>query len=302
MNWTESEKAFRHYLRLERSLSPHSVKAYLQDLNRLSWFAIKVLNKTKPVDCSLEDLSSLLEYLNKIGLSARSQARVISGIKAFYKYLLMEDLIEKNPAEFLEGPKLTRNIPEVLSIEEINTMISHIDHSTKEGIRNRAILETLYACGLRASELINLKISNIFFQEEFVRVIGKNNKERIIPIGKSALKHIGIYLQHVRNKSKNIDKKSTDNVFLNRRGKQMTRVMLYLICKNLAEKSGMNKKVSPHTFRHSFATHLVEGGADLRAVQEMLGHESIMTTEIYTHLDTSYLKETIMQFHPFNQR
>ena len=237
-------------------------------------------------------------WISELGLNARSQARILSGLKAFYKYLMMEDIIDNSPAELIESPKIGRKLPEVLSIEEINEVISTIDLSKPEGERNKAMLETLYSCGLRVTELINLKLSNLLLDEGFVRVVGKGDKERITPIGSIAIKQIKIYVASKRNHMNNIDKKSEDILFLNRRGKQLTRVMIFTIIKNLAQKAGIKKIISPHTFRHSFATHLVEGGADLRAVQEMLGHESITTTEIYTHLDREYLRQAILDFHP----
>jgi integrase/recombinase XerD len=236
-----------------------------------------------------------------MGIGARSQARIISGLKAFYKYLIMEDMIEEDPTSLLDTPKLERKIPEVLSHEEIEMIFAALDHSKPQGQRNRAILETLYACGLRVSELVNLKISNYFPDVGYVKVIGKNDKERIVPIGDSAIKHITIYIEGTRRSMMNIHKDHEDIVFLNRRGKKLTRVMIFTMIRQSVKDAGIDKTISPHTFRHSFATHLVEGGADLKAVQDMLGHESITTTEIYTHLDTKYLKDTIMLYHPRNK-
>ncbi len=254
--------------------------------------------KLSPEKVKQNHIESFLKWVSEIGLNARSQSRIISGIKAFYNYLLLEEIVTVSPIELIETPKIGRKLPEVLTIEEIDNIIATIDLSTPEGLRNKAILETIYSCGLRVSELIGLKISHLLLEEGFVRVIGKGDKERITPIGGAAVKHINIYIEHVRNHLPKIDKASEDVLFLNRRGKQLTRVMIFTIIKNLTQKAGINKAVSPHTFRHSFATHLVEGGADLRAIQEMLGHESITTTEIYTHLDNAYLRQAILDFHP----
>jgi integrase/recombinase XerD len=250
-----------------------------------------------PVTITLKHLKDFIYWINELGLSARSQARIISGLKAFFKYLILEDSIDNDPSSLLESPRLGRKLPEVLSIDEIDQIIAAIDLSQPEGQRNKAIIETLYSCGLRVSELINLKISNLYFDDGFIRVVGKGDKERLVPIGQKAMKEIRYYFQD-RNLMNNIDKNSENIVFLNRRGKQLTRVMIFTIIKRLVEKAKIDKKVSPHTFRHSFATHLIDGGADLRAVQEMLGHESIITTEIYTHLDREYLRDAIIQYHP----
>ncbi len=297
MNWESSIIQFRNYLKLERSLSDNSIEAYETDIRKfVSFLYIKKLN-ISPLNTNLQNLKDFLEWINELGLNARSQARIISGLKAFFKYLILEDIIDNDPSSLLEAPKLGRKLPEVLSIEEIDRIISVIDLSQPEGQRNKAIIETLYSCGLRVSELINLKISNLYFDEGFVRVVGKGDKERLIPIGQKAIKEIRYYFQD-RNLQSNIDKASENIVFLNRRGKQLTRVMIFTIIKRLAEKAEISKNISPHTFRHSFATHLIDGGADLRAVQEMLGHESIITTEIYTHLDREYLRDAIIQYHP----
>ncbi len=297
MNWKSSIIQFRNYLKLERSLSGNSITAYEADIRKFVTFLnIKKLN-VSPINTDLQNLKDFLEWINELGLNARSQARIISGLKAFFKYLLLEDIIDSDPSSLLESPKLGRKLPEVLSIEEIDQVISAIDLSQPEGQRNKAIIETLYSCGLRVSELINLKISNLYFDEGFVRIVGKGDKERLVPIGQKAIKEIRYYFQD-RNLQSNIDKASENIVFLNRRGKQLTRVMIFTIIKRLAEKAEIKKNISPHTFRHSFATHLIDGGADLRAVQEMLGHESIITTEIYTHLDREYLRDAIIQFHP----
>ena len=298
MNWSSSIKGFKNYLQLERSLSANSIEAYLHDVEKFIQFLELKEIETSPEKVSQQMLEDFLQWISELGLNARSQARMLSGLKAFYKYLLMEDLIEVAPTELLESPRLGRKLPEVLSIEEINEIIDAVDLSKPEGERNKAMLETLYSCGLRVSELVGLRISKLMLDEGFVIVIGKGDKERIAPIGSIAIKHIKTYIECKRNHMDNIDKDSEDILFLNRRGKQLTRVMIFTIIKNLAQKAGITKKVSPHTFRHSFATHLVEGGADLRAVQEMLGHESITTTEIYTHLDREYLRQAILDFHP----
>ncbi len=295
--WESYIKGFKSYLQLEKSLSENSVLAYLSDVEKLKTFAQNELNGKSISDISYEDLRKFVHAIAELGVSPYTQSRIISGIKSFFRYLTIENLITQNPASLLEVPKLGRKLPEVLSVEEIDKIVSAIDHSTPEGQRNRAIIETLYSCGLRVSELVNLKISDVYFNEQFVRVMGKGSKERIVPIGNTALKYIHIYLKEVRVHL-TIDKSSQDIVFLNRRGKKMTRVMIFYIIKDLCAKAGIKKQVSPHTFRHSFATHLIEGGADIRAVQEMLGHESITTTEIYTHLDTTYLKDVVMQYHP----
>lgn len=301
MDWKSAMSGFKAYLILERSLSPNSINAYLSDVEKLAVFAEGTAQKPNPVQVDFELLRLFIFHLNEMGIGERSQARIISGIRAFYKYMMLENMITDDPSEMLEGPKLGRKIPEVLSFEEITAMLESIDLSISHGHRNRAILETLYACGLRVSELIELKISNYYPNIGFVKVIGKNNKERIVPIGEAAIKHIQLYLDNERA-AQNISKGFENYVFLNRRGKKLTRVMVFYIIKEAAAKAEIKKTISPHTFRHSFATHLVEGGADLRAVQEMLGHESITTTEIYTHLDNQFLRDTIMNFHPRNQK
>jgi integrase/recombinase XerD len=295
MSWESSILGFKSYLQVERSLSANSVDAYIRDVKKLETFAKK--KKISELNINKSDLSDFVSNISKEGISARSQSRIISGIKAFYKYLIMEDYITADPTQLLESPKIGMKLPDTLSIEEIDKLIAAIDLSTEQGERNRAMLEILYSCGLRVTELITLKLSNVSFVEGFIKVIGKGDKERLAPIGKTALKYLNIYTGEVRN-HQNIQKGHEDIIFLNRRGKQLTRVMIFTIIKQLAEKIGLKKKISPHTFRHSFATHLIQGGADLRAVQEMLGHESITTTEIYTHLDKEYLREAIIQFHP----
>ena len=295
MSWESSILGFKSYLQLERSLSTNSVDAYIRDVKKLETFAKK--KKISELNINKSDLSDFVSNISKEGISARSQSRIISGIKAFYKYLIMEDYITADPTQLLESPKIGMKLPDTLSIEEIDKLIAAIDLSTEQGERNRAMLEILYSCGLRVTELITLKLSNVSFVEGFIKVIGKGNKERLAPIGETALKYLTIYINEVRN-HQDIQKGHEDIIFLGRRGKQLTRVMIFTIIKQLAEKIGLKKKISPHTFRHSFATHLIQGGADLRAVQEMLGHESITTTEIYTHLDKEYLREAIIQFHP----
>ena len=299
--WKIYIKGYKSFLQLEKSLSQNSVEAYLNDLNKLIQFLEIKAPDAGPKDLNLNHLKNFVQWVNDIGLSARSQARIISGIKGFYKYLLIENIITKDPTAMLESPRIGRKLPDTLSVEEIDSIISNIDMSKPEGLRNKAILETLYSCGLRVSELIDLKISNLYFESGFVKVTGKGNKERLVPVGSVAIKFIRQYIDHIRNHLE-IKKDCSDIIFLNRRGGKLSRVMVYLIIKDLAEKSGIRKKISPHTFRHSFATHLVEGGADLRAVQEMLGHESITTTEIYTHLDREYLRETILSYHPRGKR
>jgi len=284
-------------LQLERSLSEKSVEAYVHDVTKLVQFLdFKKLNLT-PEDIQLEILREFLRWVSELGMTATSQARILSGIKAFYKYLLLEDLIKTSPADLLEAPKTTRKLPDVLDISEIDRMLAKIDLSKPEGMRNKAILETMFSCGLRVSETVNLNLSDISYADEFVRVIGKGDKERLVPIGSVALDAIRWYVDHVRVHIKT-QTGNNDIVFLNNRGKRLSRVMIFYIIKELAAKAGIHKKISPHTFRHSFATALVEAGADLRAVQQMLGHESITTTEIYTHIDREYLRDVITQFHP----
>jgi len=297
MKWENYIKGFGEFLKFEKSLSPNTIEAYLHDIRKLTQYLDFSKQNTSPEKLELKDLQGFLKWANKLGMNSTTQARVISGIKAFYKYLIIEDIIKKNPTELLEAPKTGRKLPDTLSVDEINQLINAIDLSTPEGGRNKAMLETLYGCGLRVSELTNLKISNLFFKSGFVKITGKGNKERLIPIGTIAIKQINIYLENIRIHMK-IKKGNEDIVFLNRRGAQLSRVMIFTIIKNLVEKIGMKKNISPHTFRHSFATHLIEGGANLRAIQEMLGHESITTTEIYTHINKEFLRDTIIQFHP----
>jgi integrase/recombinase XerD len=297
MNWNVYIKGFKSFLTLEKSLSANSIEAYLHDVEKLQQFLEYKKYTLSPKEIELKQLQEFLKWITELGITSRSQARVISGIKAFYKYLLLENVLNTDPTALLEAPKLGRKLPETLSVEDINKIIDGIDLSTPEGVRNKAMLETLYSCGLRVSELVNLKISNLFLKDGFIKVTGKGDKERLAPIGSIAVKHILVYKDEVRCHLA-IKKDQEDFLFLNRRGAKLTRVMVFTIIKRLAEKTGLKKHISPHTFRHSFATHLIEGGADLRAVQEMLGHESITTTEIYTHLDRDYLRQAIIQFHP----
>ena len=296
-NWNFYIKNFNAYLKIEKSLSPNSVEAYQHDVQLLIQYLKIDEKQSLPADLQLADLEKFIAHLHDLGLSDRSQARIISGLKAFYKFLITEDYVKEDPTTLLEGPKLGKKLPDTLSFEEIEKLIGALDLSKDENVRNKAMLETLYSSGLRVTELINLQISNLFMESEYVKVIGKGNKERIVPIGSEALKHIEIYLEHVRLKLPQYPKFS-DVLFLNRRGKPISRVMVFLVIKKLAEEIGLNKSISPHTFRHSFATHLIEGGADLRAVQQMLGHSSITTTEIYTHLDQQYLRESLTLHHP----
>jgi len=298
MLWSSALSGFQSYLVLERNLSAHSIEAYTTDVEKLCYYFTDADPTLMPDKVSSQNLRDFLAWLNALGLGRGSQARILSGIRAFYRYLLLEDEITENPADLLESPKLQRKMPEVLSFTEIETLLAAIDLSHPQGTRNLAMLETLYASGLRVSELVGLKISNLYLDVGFIKVTGKNDKERIVPIGASAIKHINIYLTSERNNQQGVEKGHEDILFLNRRGKQLTRNMVFQIVKQAASDAGIQKVVSPHTFRHSFATHLVEGGADLRAVQEMLGHESILTTEIYTHLDIQFLKETIISCHP----
>jgi integrase/recombinase XerD len=300
MDWNSCIKGFKAYLLLEKSLSPHSIEAYLRDVSKLMEFVIIQKIDLSPEKLLGDHLTSFVYYINELGLEAKSQARIISGIRAFYKFLLMEDLIDQDPSELLESPKLQRTLPDALSYEEIELLLKSIDMSLPHSLRNRAILETLYACGLRVTELTTLKISHYYPDQGFIKVLGKNNKERLIPIGDAAIKQIEMYLSRERALLPIISKGHEDILFLNRRGKGLTRVMIFMMIKTYVAQAGIQKSVSPHTFRHSFATHLVEGGADLRAVQEMLGHESILTTEIYTHVDRNYLRETMMKYHPLN--
>lgn len=297
MDWRSSINGFLSYLQLEKSLSVNTVEAYRHDVELLNNFLLEKKYDVIPEKVTLNHLQEFLSWTAESQIEARSRARIVSGIKAFYRYLLMEDILEQSPAELLETPRLPRYLPEVLSLEEIDRLIRAIDLSKPEGERNKAIIETLYGCGLRVSELTTLKISDIDIHGKYIRVIGKGNKQRMVPIGRVALKCIDTYRNTFRNKL-NIKKGAEDILFLNRNGSGLSRVMIFTIIKRLKDIAGIEKDISPHTFRHSFATHLIEGGADLRVVQEMLGHSSITTTEIYTHLDREYLREEIMKFHP----
>jgi integrase/recombinase XerD len=297
MNWDHYIRQFQNYLRLERSLSENSVQAYLHDVVKLKQFAeFSNLNRD-PTQIETKDIQNFLVWVGELGMTAYTQARVLSGLKSFYKYLLNEELITDDPVRLIEGPKLGRKLPDTLSVEEIDRLLGVIDLSTPEGMRNRAMVETIYSSGLRVSELIDLRMNHLYFDIGFLRILGKGNKERLVPVGRSALKYLKMYIQEIRV---HVDIKPGNEsyVFLNRRGTRLSRIMFFTLIKDLAAKSGLKKNISPHTFRHSFATHLIEGGADLRAVQEMLGHESITTTEIYTHLDRDYLKQVIREFHP----
>jgi integrase/recombinase XerD len=297
MNWAPYKKGFKAFLQLEKSLSAHSVEAYLRDIDKLTNYLESNEESLSPADISLQHLQSFIQCIGEMEMAPSSQARIISGIKSFFKYCLLEQICTINPTTLLPSPKTRRKLPDVLSFEEIELLISHIDLSKPEGGRNKAILETMYSSGLRVTEAINLKISCLYLDVGFIRVIGKGDKERLIPIGADAIKFIKIYKDTIRihqSPAKNCE----DILFLNNRGKGLSRVMIFYIIKDLILKSGIKKSISPHSFRHSFATHLVEGGADLRAVQEMLGHESITTTEIYTHINREYLRDTLDRFHP----
>ncbi|MEZ4944848.1 MAG: site-specific tyrosine recombinase XerD [Cyclobacteriaceae bacterium] len=295
--WDIHIKQFSNYLKLERSLSGNSIEAYIRDIEKLQQFAEMNLKGLSPLKITSKNLQAFLTYINELGMSAHSQARILSGVKAFYKYMIYEELLDKDPTVLIEGPKLGRKLPDTLSYMEIEQLLEAIDLSTPEGARNRAMLEVLYSSGLRVSELVDLRMNNVYFDVGFLRVVGKGNKERLVPVGKDALKFLTIYKDQIRVHIP-VQKDFESYMFLNRRGKKLTRVMIFTIIKGLAAKIGLKKIISPHTFRHSFATHLIEGGADLRAVQEMLGHESITTTEIYTHLDRDYLRQVIQEFHP----
>ena len=297
MSWDIYIKQFRNYLKLERSLADNSIEAYSRDITKLKEFFEIKKKEISPLKVSQKELVDFIEFIGELGMSAYSQARMLSGVKAFYRFLLYEQLMDTDPSELLESPKLGRKLPDTLEFHEIEQLLAAIDLSTPEGTRNRAMLETLYSSGLRVSELIDLQLSNIYEDIGFIRVIGKGSKERLVPIGKEALKQITIYRDQVRVHV-NIKHGQEDFLFLNRRGNKLSRVMVFMIIKDLAEKTGLKKTISPHTFRHSFATHLIEGGADLRAVQEMLGHESITTTEIYTHVHRSRLKSIVDSAHP----
>jgi integrase/recombinase XerD len=298
--WEQQIKYYSNYLKLERSLSTNSVEAYVHDVELLHQFMAMKHAQVTAMKVTSRHLQEFLQYVNELGMSAHSQARILSGIKGFYKYLLFEELVDKDPTALIEGPKLGRKLPDTLSYVEIEKLFQAIDQSKPEGGRNRAMLEVLYSSGLRVSELVELRLNSVYADIGFLRVIGKGNKERLVPIGRDALKYMKIYIDEIRGRlpHKPPQKGFESYVFLNRNGKKLTREMVFMIIKSLALQIGLNKSISPHTFRHSFATHLIEGGADLRAVQEMLGHESITTTEIYTHLDRDYLRQVIQEFHP----
>lgn len=295
--WDAYKKGYKAWLQLEKSLADNSVEAYLHDIEMLTSFLLQTDELKTPEQVTLKDLEKFVQWVHELGMTPTSQARIISGLRSFYKYCLLEQISKTDPTVLLEAPKLKRALPDVLSFEEIEAIIAAIDLSKDEGGRNKAILETMYSCGLRVSELVNLKISCLYLDVGFIKVIGKGDKERLVPIGTDAIKFINIYRNNIRNHIA-VKKGEDDILFLNRRGSRLSRVMIFLFLKALAKKAGINKNISPHTLRHSFATHLVEGGADLRAVQEMLGHSSITTTEIYTHLDREYLRNTLQQFHP----
>lgn len=295
--WEPFKKGYKAWLQLEKSLSDNSVQAYLRDVERLTEYLQNNNQLVSPGDVGLKELQQFVKWIGELGMTATSQARIISGIRSFYKYCLIEQICTTDPALLLEAPRNRRKLPDTLSFEEIEQIIAAIDQSTPEGGRNKAILETMYSCGLRVSEVVNLKLSCLYLDVGFIRVIGKGDKERLVPIGTDAIKYIKLYKENIRNHQP-IVPGFEDIVFLNRRGKNLSRVMIFYIIRDLAAKAGITKSISPHTFRHSFATHLVEGGADLRAVQEMLGHESITTTEIYTHLDRDFLRDTLQRFHP----
>lgn len=295
--WEPYRKGFVAYLKLEKSLAGHSVEAYSHDLEKFTQFLEFSGRKLQPQEISLRDLQDFVQWIASMGMSDRTQARIISGMRGFFKYCIDENIVKIDPTELLEAPKLKRKLPDTLSYEEIEKIIAEIDLSTPEGTRNKAMLETLYSCGLRVSELVSLRRSHLYTETGFIRVIGKGDKERLVPIGSAAVKYLNIYLNTIRPHIP-VQPGFDDYVFLNRRGKMLSRIMIFYIIRDLAAKAGIKKTISPHTFRHSFATHLVEGGADLRAVQEMLGHESITTTEIYTHLDREFLRETLRKYHP----
>lgn len=296
MKWPQAITHYQNYLKIERGLSENSISNYTFDINKLvKWLVLNNI-KTSPINIEKETLQEFIYNIAK-ELNPRSQSRIISGLKGFFNYLIFEEYRATNPLDLIESPKIGRKLPDTLSIEEIDTIISIIDLSKPQGERNRAIIEALYGCGLRVSELISLKISDLFFDEGFIKVTGKGNKQRFVPIGSLTIKFINIYRNEIRVHQV-IKPSAQDTLFLNRRGNELTRAMIFHIVKELTEKAGILKNISPHTFRHSFATHLLENGADLRAIQQMLGHESITTTEIYTHLDKSHLSQIINNFHP----
>ena len=295
--WDVYKKGFKAYLQLEKSLSENSVEAYLHDIDKFTQFLSFSEPAFNPEQVKLEHLEKFLKWISELGMTSSSQSRIISGLRNFYKYCLQEQISKTDPTILVETPKLKKQLPDILSFAEIELISNAIDVSTPEGARNKAIIETLYSCGLRVSELVNLRLSCLYFDVGYIRIIGKGDKERLVPVGAPAIKYISLYRKNIRVHVPVIPG-NEDVLFLNRRGRKLSRVMIFMIIKEAAKKAGISKCISPHTFRHSFATHLVEGGADLRAVQEMLGHESIITTEIYTHLDREYLRDTLQQFHP----
>ncbi|HDR88852.1 MAG TPA: site-specific tyrosine recombinase XerD [Bacteroidetes bacterium] len=295
--WQEHIRSYLSYLRLEKSVSPNTLKAYERDVRGFTSWLERQYPGRPPQEVDLTLLQEYLGQLSSLGIGARSQARIVSGIRSFFRYLLLDDKIPSDPSALLEAPKTGRKLPEVLTVHEIDAMLDTLDLSSPTGQRNKAMIETMYSCGLRVSELVNLKMSNLYLKQGFIRIEGKGNKERMVPIGSKAMKEISLWME-IRRGMMDIRRGEEDMVFLNRRGHRLTRAMVFEIVKDMAARAGIKKNVSPHTFRHSFATHLIDGGADLRAVQEMLGHESILTTEIYTHLDREYLREAIISFHP----
>lgn len=300
--WEGYKKGFKAYLQLEKSLSDNSVEGYLRDVEKLTEYLQARQSLKTPSQLELKDLEEFVKWVSELGMTPASQARIISGLRSFYKYCLQEQITHQDPTALLEAPKLKKALPDVLSFGEIENINAQIDLSTPEGARNKAIIETLYSCGLRVTELVNLKLSCLYFDMGFIRVVGKGDKERLVPVGNAAIKYVNLYRNNVRVHIP-VKPGNEDVLFLNRRGRKLSRVMIFMIIKELVSRAGISKTISPHTFRHSFATHLVEGGADLRAVQEMLGHESITTTEIYTHLDREYLRDTLQQYHPgFRER
>lgn len=300
MSWNVYIRGYQNYLQIEKSLSKNTVDGYCRDIKKLNNFFNGNDNKKKIEEVNYQDFQNYLSYLNDLKINARSQSRIISSMRSFFKFLILEKIIKENPTELLENPKTGKKLPEFLTIEEIELLVNQIDRSKKEGERNLAIIEVLYGCGLRVTELIELKISEIYWEEGFIRIIGKGNKERLVPLGKIASKHLKIYLNEIRVHQK-VKDLFVDHVFINKNGSKISRVMIFKIVKKLTEKAGIQKNISPHSLRHSFATHLVEGGADLRSVQEMLGHQSITTTEVYTHLDKNYLKQAILDHHPLEK-
>jgi integrase/recombinase XerD len=300
MSWNVYIRGYQNYLQIEKSLSKNTVDGYCRDIKKLNNFFNGNSDKKKIEEVNYQDFQNYLSYLNDLKINARSQSRVISSMRSFFKFLILEKIIKENPTELLENPKTGKKLPEFLTIEEIELLVNQIDRSKKEGERNLAIIEVLYGCGLRVTELIELKISEIYWEEGFIRIIGKGNKERLVPLGKIASKHLKIYLNEIRVHQK-VKDLFVDHVFINKNGSKISRVMIFKIVKKLTEKAGIQKNISPHSLRHSFATHLVEGGADLRSVQEMLGHQSITTTEVYTHLDKNYLKQAILDHHPLEK-